>query len=158
MRRLGRYILNGFTVLSLLVCLALGLRWWRGGPHTDRLVYNSPDTRVALIASPVGIEYFCFHWREPEDNSQHWWDRWQYQQVGAGSVGSGFIYERDYLVRGGLDIGLPYWLICLFTLVAPAAWLAARLRRKRNLPGLCTNCHYDLRATPNRCPECGKVP
>ena len=144
MRRLGRYILNGFTVLSLLLCLAVGLRWWRGGPNTDRLVYNSPDTRVALIASPAGIEYFCFHWsainhKEHEDNSQDWWDRWQYQQVGAGPVGSGFVYERDNPVRGGLDIGLPYWLVCLVTLFSPVASLPARFRRKRHRRGAARN-------------------
>jgi hypothetical protein len=47
------------------------------------------------------------------------------------------------------------------------AWLTAiscivpiviLLRGRRRLPGLCAHCGYDLRATPERCPECGLVP
>jgi hypothetical protein len=37
------------------------------------------------------------------------------------------------------------------------AWLAYRAFRRRKLAGCCPACGYDLRASPDRCPKCGRV-
>lgn len=57
--------------------------------------------------------------------------------------------------------GVRYWLVFL-ALGTPLSattglQLQERRRRKREAAGLCRTCGYDLRATPNRCPECGSI-
>lgn len=56
------------------------------------------------------------------------------------------------------DVG---WILVTLG-VLPLLWAVlaargiARSTRRRHRPGCCPTCSYDLRATPNRCPECGK--
>ena len=64
----------------------------------------------------------------------------------------GFLFRRE---RGETLGGVPYRVLCLLA-AAPALALARR-RRPRG-PGLCPACGYDLRATPERCPDCGRAP
>jgi hypothetical protein len=78
-----------------------------------------------------------------------------------------FVPETDVLLPGfalsnddgKFAVSVPIWLCVLVTLSLPLARLTRRwrtIRRKRNTR--CANCGYDLRATPDRCPECGAVP
>jgi hypothetical protein len=53
----------------------------------------------------------------------------------------------------------PYWALVALFLALPLAWLAGVVRRRRRSRNrMCPACGYDLRATPDRCPECGAVP
>jgi hypothetical protein len=67
-------------------------------------------------------------------------------------------FDRRYQsLNGGflLYLNFPHWVVVLMTL---APFVAAHLRRRRKnrfSDAACRNCGYDLRATPQRCPECG---
>jgi hypothetical protein len=50
---------------------------------------------------------------------------------------------------------VPYWALAVVTVVMPACWI---IRRRPVPKGRCPACGYDMRATPDRCPECGAVP
>jgi hypothetical protein len=51
----------------------------------------------------------------------------------------------------------PYWLVLSACLGLPGCWAARRYRQavRARRVGRCRRCGYDLRASPDRCPECG---
>ena len=73
----------------------------------------------------------------------------------------GFAVDWEWQVTGTtgpweVGVYLPHWFVALLAAVPPVAWqISARRRRHMLAPGLCPACGYDLRATPDRCPECG---
>jgi hypothetical protein len=56
-------------------------------------------------------------------------------------------------------VSVPYWFLALLFAALPAwrcvGWVSRRSRRRA---GHCLACGYDLRASAERCPECGTLP
>lgn len=53
---------------------------------------------------------------------------------------------------------IPHWaLAVIFGLLSTAGLIPILRRSYRRRHGLCPNCGYDLRGSPDRCPECGSA-
>jgi hypothetical protein len=53
-------------------------------------------------------------------------------------------------------LSLPHWFVALLLIVLPARTLIARFATwRRQHAGRCLTCGYDIRASLERCPECG---
>jgi len=54
------------------------------------------------------------------------------------------------------SIIIPWYYLLPFVLIPPALFLPGRLRRRHRIKhNLCLTCGYDLRASRDKCPECG---
>jgi hypothetical protein len=120
----------------------IGLQWVRQS-STDRslpgdgLFWWTPDTGDEILYPFQGP------W-------QGWAKRLGFEHhAGTGTGPSSFW-------KSHLSVVFPYWVPALLFGVLPIVWIrATRRRRRRERIGLCAKCGYDLRASRDRCPECG---
>lgn len=109
---------------------------------------------------------------EPPKLGQEW--KWRYNSISARvdgqSLSSSFgplQWEWNDSTQPNLFMSVRYfsapcWLVSPALALWPLTSLFLLLRRRRRrrhreFAGCCDQCGYDLRATPDRCPECGKV-
>jgi hypothetical protein len=155
---------------SAVLCAAVCVLWVRSYWVSDSWERDVPGTRV-------GVGSYSGH---------VWWARKQYKGTimfnrtpGYHAIPTeafatntlpptwefaGFRWTH-FRLTGGLvlpfvsqEFRVPDWAVVLATGALPSVWLARRIRRQRRAAGLCPACGYDLRATPDRCPECGTIP
>jgi len=152
-----RGLLYFAAVVSLLLLLLTVIVWsrsYRTFPTMmsgrDRISFTDSDPLYWIVSMP-GKAVLCrqtgHDWSGRPLRGFHW--------IGVSFGGS-------HGPNGGLlwNLEVPYWLLTVLWVALPLIG-ARQLRRdrirRRARMGCCPSCGYDLRATPDRCPECGRA-
>jgi hypothetical protein len=162
-----RKTFNLATAISLVLCIPITTIWITSQLRTDhflRLSWSEKDRRYTSLGlywdgGRLGGSY-RWEYLQPSDKSWKPGEKpfWMHHSEEAGDLGWRwwFYFHSDDVDRETGFVGMRLWPIVLLTALFPALKMMRIMRGSVRLrEGLCPTCGYDLRATPERCPECG---
>jgi hypothetical protein len=160
--------------ISLALCVVTASLWGLGYFCTVEWRFFTQDTQHSwttdLQAVRGAIQYrrdirtpYSFevrHGPSGKDKSQVPWTT-DHSFLGFGW--SSFAYPWGPSSIGSrMVLRAPWYPVFILTGITSYFWLSGIYRRRRvewrRRHGCCLRCGYDLRATPDRCPECGIIP
>ncbi len=173
-----RRLFDVFSGLSSLLFLATAILWVHSYYASDMWNRRAPSGQLHFLNEQTVRTHRGQLWYGWQHNGgfatlmvdAHWPNFEGFHSSSLGMKGleitgmtgpqvAGFAYLQGIALNKGVfsrAIVMPMWALLLMTMVLPAAWFYLRPQAHEN--GVCQNCGYDLRATPDRCPECGCVP
>jgi hypothetical protein len=155
------------AAVSLVLC-ATTAAWWVRSHWVFETIGRVGESKAVVVNSGGGTLLLTVSRADPENEEPGPRPYYVWHRSPVGRSASG-IMDGGKLVRFGADVRMtgfgyvvvPHWLLVLASLPG-AWWLLVRVSRSirakvRRSYGHCATCGYDLRATPDRCPECGVV-
>jgi hypothetical protein len=169
MKRLRRLIFIALASLSLFLCIAILILWPRSYAVADAWgwTWEKGALSAGLASGRLRISRILLL-----DESRYappWYAHTSYPPRSDPPTtrfpttlrNLGFAWEKTS-AAGQHDTTMlivPLWLPACLAALLPLRWRALHVRwraDRRIRAGQCPRCGYDLRATPDRCPECGK--
>lgn len=126
------YWYSKITAQGTKGCFAISVEQW---PEAEEL----PRWEHFAVPNPAGFRA----------GSGSWWARLGFTHTTSPS-------PTDPDPFPSAAVTAPCWAVAAIFAVLPTIWAFLLLRdRSRRRAGCCRVCGYDLRASPDRCPECG---
>jgi len=122
------------------------LLWW------ERVWFHCPTAKATgtqletIVSRPAGIHF---------TSSQKPWDMAEGRYFDYNELSNPNPLYGRYLTK---TLCFPILILLAAESILPLCWGWRLIRHVKYREGRCLACGYDLRATPNRCPECGTVP
>lgn len=183
LKRTTKFAFGAMYALSLLLLLAASILWIRGFCASDtfsmrRSTLHGNDAVVRMLDLTSDCRQLALLYRYRTEKTraapdqQRQTARWDFGHSALlprsftftlWQRNAAFMYQNfnapatpQWSVR---IAAAPWWFVLLMLAVLPGIQgmrlHRAHRQRQRAKNGLCVNCGYDLRASPDRCPECG---
>ncbi len=173
MRRVARQLFTLCSAVSLVLSVAVCVLWVRSrsGDVTPPVAVNG---RCVQVYTYHGAAHLYWSWSTPPEGTLLL-DQWEKTTVSdphrtfdglfgiapslclqLASVESCDDAADPTIGTGFTYVHVPLWMPATVVMLLPLVWVWPRLRaRAQWSAGHCTSCGYDLRGSPERCPECG---
>jgi hypothetical protein len=156
MKPLRQRLFSGLSAMSLLLFIVTSGLWVRSKIEGSRVSpYFQADNGKMNAFATDGEAVFKIrsNWNIDYSTAPH--------RRGFAIL---WVVYRHFSWRDGryeLWLQLPITAFMFLFAILPGFWIThfrrSLLAAKRTSRNLCSSCGYDLRATPNRCPECGRI-